>query len=167
MTKYDKFVAEKMVFEYTFKNYGGKCGYDGQCTENLEISRDNLERTLNMPTCEKVQSDCYIKFECSNCEVTKSGSVEISLNENQSFASDINVKVTSSSSIPGETSSITTLITNTGNYVFRGINPSVVYVYATPSIFLSESSKWPSQESGYHISELRDPATGSLVEVSQ
>jgi hypothetical protein len=164
---YSKFIAESMVFEYTFKNYGGRCGYNGECVRGVEIIGDYLNGALDIETCEKIQSDCIVTAICLNCELYKAGSIHLIMDETQSFASDIIVKVTVSSSIPGETSSITTSITNSGNTIFRGIDPSIVHLLATPSLFLSEVSDWKDEGTGYHISELKEPTQGSLIEISE
>jgi hypothetical protein len=164
---YSKFIAESMMFEYTFKNYGGRCGYNGQCVRGVEIIGDNLNGALDIETCEKIQSDCIVTVVCLNCDLYRAGSIHLIMNEDQSFASDIEVKITVSSSIPGETSSITTSIINSGNTIFRGIDPSIVHLLATPSLFLSEVSDWKDEGTGYHISEMKEPTPGSLIEISE
>jgi hypothetical protein len=164
---YDRFIAEKMMFEYTFRSYGGQCGDRDKCIEKIEANSYNLVGNIEIIKCEKVQSDCYITVFCENCELRKAASIELILNEDRSFASDIRVKVSSSSSIPYETSSITTIIPNNGNYIYRGIEPSVIYLLMTPSLFLSEVNEWPGKKTGYHISDYKDPSSGSLTEISE
>lgn len=166
-TDYEKFEAETIVFEFTFMNYGGDCGHNHEFTHQMTLITDNVIGTLNEPTCEKIGNDCYIKIVCMNCEIIKAGSIEVVLNENQSFATDIRVKVTSSSSIPSQTSGISTSILNQQNTIFRGFDASVIHLLVTPSLFLSEVDEWEDEKTGYHISELKDPSPGSLIEISQ
>lgn len=156
-----------MIFEYTFKNYGGECSVDHKCASGISISQEYLDGKFSEPVCEKKSSDCFVRTVCRNCELTNTGSTTIVMSESQSFAAEIYVNVTTSSSIPDEVSSIFTVITADENTIFRGIEPTIVYLLVTPSVFLSQVSDWASELTGYHIAQSRDPTKGSLINTSE
>jgi hypothetical protein len=59
----------------------------------------------------------------------------------------------SSSSISGYTSSIFTTLNAESNFVFISAISSVFYFSMTPSLFQSQSSNWPAQETGHQVYE--------------
>ncbi len=71
--------------------------------------------------------------------------------------------VSSSSSIPNEKSTISTVVSAEKGKYFRGMNPSEVHLLMTPSIFRNDSGDWEDEIKGYHISQLQDPQKGSEV----
>jgi hypothetical protein len=72
------------------------------------------------------------------------------------------VNITSDSSIPGKTSSIFVFQQpSSTSEVFRGFKPSQFEFVMNPSLFLSESTKWPSKLTGYHISDSGSHSLGS------
>jgi hypothetical protein len=90
------------------------------------------------------------------------------MKEALSYASFLSVNLTSSSSIPNEFSSVFIPVNpNSKELLLRGTDPTIVYYSLTPSvifmkIFTSQSSEWPSSETGYHIAPDQNPMIGSL-----
>ena len=164
---YIQIQASEMIFEYTFKNYGGDCSINEKCTSDITISEEYLYGKFSEPICVKRSADCFVRAVCKDCELRSTGSISIVMAETQSFAAEIYVNVTTSSSIPEEVSSIFSVITADENTILRGFEPTVVYLLMTPSVFLSQVSNWNSELTGYHISQSRDPTKGSLINSSE
>lgn len=161
--KYSHFSAKEMIFEYTFKNYGGQCTSLEKCTESLEILRDNLEGTLSQPKCQKLSNDCNIHFHCHDCELTNPGSISLILSEDRSYATDIILNITASSSIPNQYSSFLSSTQTHPDIVLRGQDPTVFYYKLIPSLFLSDTRSSEDELTGYHVSSMTDPEIGSSV----
>lgn len=80
------------------------------------------------------------------------------------MSSKISVKIETSSSIPGQTSSIYSEITSQTKYFFRGPDPCIFKFLMIPSLFHSDTNTWEDDLTGYHISMLEKPTEGSQVE---
>jgi hypothetical protein len=90
------------------------------------------------------------------------------MSEDESYATDIYITISSSSSIPGEYSTIKTKVsTSDRNKYFRGADPSIISLLMTPSLFLTDTRTWENELKGYHISETLDPKKGSEIEYSE
>jgi hypothetical protein len=71
------------------------------------------------------------------------------------------MKIETTSSIPGEISSVSDVIwSNNGKY-FKGLVPTTFSILMTPSLFKTDSSLWKSDTTGYHISIDKDTTYGS------
>jgi hypothetical protein len=139
----------------------------GECTEHITIAYDNIRGKIQDIQCRKVESDCEISFRVSNLYLGSSAYVSIELLEKDSYCSDIYVKVQTSSSIPDETSSITTYILSDKNKLFRGYDPTVIHLLMTPSLFLSDTDIWESEAQGYHISQVQNNIKGSQIDFTE
>jgi hypothetical protein len=122
--------------------------------EGIKGIRENL-------ICRHVDSDCMISFKIRNFELIENGKVNIKLSEPQSFCSGIFLEIESSSSIPGEISSISDSIWSDKDKLFRGSNPSTFNYLMTPSLFKTDSKIWEDDQRGYHISVENKPIVGS------
>jgi hypothetical protein len=71
------------------------------------------------------------------------------------------MKIETTSSIPGEISSVSDVILSNKNQYFKGSVPTTFSYLMTPSIFKTDSSLWQSDTTGYHISINKDPIYGS------
>lgn len=100
-------------------------------------------------------------------ELESSGSVTLELTEKESYCSQITVKVQTSSSIPDQTSSIITYITEDTDKYYRGADPTIVNLLMTPSLFLSNTGTWDSEATGYHISQTQDLVKGSQIDYTE
>ena len=96
-----------------------------------------------------------------------SSAINIQMMEESACASRISISINCSSSVPSETSSIfIPIYTDSENEIFVGSMPSTVKLEFTPSviinkIFTSQSSQWPSLETGYHIALSSNPIKGT------
>lgn len=77
------------------------------------------------------------------------------------------VKIQTSSSMPDETSGISTRIPMNINKYYRGLEPSIVSLLMTPSLFLTDTGEWESELKGYHISQTQDPIKGSQISFTE
>lgn len=127
----------------------------------------NIKGTIHGLTAQLVETDCVVSFKCPDCELTRSGSLSLEMLEPDSVAADILVKISSNSSIPGENSSISSLLLGDTDKYFRGPNPSTFYILLTPWVFINDSEDWDKGIKGYHASQIKDPEKGSQIPYSQ
>ena len=74
------------------------------------------------------------------------------------------MNLTTSSSVPGEISGLSTSIKpDSKTVVLKGSDPSQVYLKFIPSIFKSESNNWPEQETGFHVYSYQNNEVGSVA----
>jgi hypothetical protein len=133
-----------------------------------KISMDNLEGYIIDKNLKKESTYCIVSFKCSNCELISTGSLTLTMEEDDSYATDIYATISSPSSIPGENSTIKTFVSTSDNRkYFRGSDPSLIYILTTPSLFLTDTEDWDDRLKGYHITELLEPERGSMVEYSE
>jgi hypothetical protein len=157
-----KFEAAELSVKVWLDLYGGECAVDGQCLSEIIISRINLACGKFESTCELSEShSCIIRLICSIAEIKPGAYLDLQLTEKLSYASGIQINMTSSSSVPLKISSVYTAIRPTSNNVFIGSDSSEFYFTATPSLFKSESTIWPSQDTGYHLSSGTSTKKGS------
>lgn len=158
----NKFLAEKIIIECILAGYGGECGVDGVCHSGIIIETNGLVGTSIDYKCDFIDgNDCAITIVCNDCEVIGKASIFIRSNEKISYSSAIYVNITSNSSIPNEISSIKNEIYASKEYMFCGSEPDEFYYTLTPSLFLSESFKWPYELTGYHVSSEQYPKKGT------
>jgi hypothetical protein len=153
-----------ILVEYTFYGYVDEC----DC-KNIEIYTDSVELIGNYqtPICSKRENTCFIKYSCLNCEFKQSGKTSLVILEDLSFASKIQVNITSSSSIQDSYSSVTSELSSEYDTIYRGITPSTFYYQLTPSLYISQLNENKEQSTGYHISTLKLPEKGSIKDIGE
>jgi hypothetical protein len=150
-----------------FGSYGGHCTSEGNsCHDQIVDLIIGIQSKSQELVCYKYNSTCLVTLICKGCEIDPEVNVQYQLSEDQSYAEYIKVNVTSSSSIPDEISSIEQTLFVSGDKVFRGPVASELNFEMTSSvtpsqIFESESSKWTSSETGFHIAASNLPVAGS------
>jgi hypothetical protein len=117
--------------------------------------------------CRKIDLDCIISFSIFNFDLNADGKVNLKLYETESFCSAISMKIETTSSIPGEISSISNVIWSNKNQYFKGSVPSTFSYLMTPSLFKTDSSIWQTDTTGYHISIQKEPVYGSQAYVEE
>lgn len=165
---YDKvgsrqFTADISVY-LKLENYGGACAAkvnSTSCSKKISLTTDRLYGDFGNTTCYKEDTSCVIELTCNNCEVQPGAEVRYALKEPWSFASGLFSNITSTSSIPDEISAAEQYIKPTTDKVMLGPNPWLIYFEMTPSVFLSDSSDWKSEETGYHVSVTTSEDRGS------
>ena len=151
------YAAKSFFVEVKLLRYGDNC-----LKEFLNVSLSNAQGDQVKWTSEKDTSgSCIIQVFCDNCVFSIGSVLSVNSTEKQCYSSGIKVNVTSSSSIPKEISSAVTKLSPSGNHVFIGSIPSELFFTLVPSLFKSESDKWPSKLTGYHISSDVSPVAGS------
>ena len=169
ITLEDSVKAESVSVVSMFYIYGGNCTVGTKCHPNILFEDSGFSYSDRSVECMISDENCMIRAEYKDFKMTqKTSEVLIKLKEKSSFSSAISVNMSLSSSIPNEISSIfTSFSTDSAETLFRGTTPSKVYYKLTPSViakqlFTSESSQWPSKESGYHVSNFQEPEKGSI-----
>ncbi|CAG9310157.1 unnamed protein product [Blepharisma stoltei] len=148
----------------TFFYYGGNCVSNDSCVADLLYSYADIEGKLIGPDCSLVGRDCHVTFVCHGCDLGVGAAINLSMLEPRSYASFISVNISSTSSIPDELSSIKIDIAPTStSLVFRGQNASKFTFSMTPSVFLSDVSRWNRNQTGYHVSLPHSPTAGSAL----
>ncbi len=89
------------------------------------------------------------------------------ISESESYATNIDIEISSTSSIPNQISQISTVISADPGKYFRGADPSIAYLTMTPSLFLNDSGDWDNEQKGYHISYRLDSTPGSQIQYSE
>jgi hypothetical protein len=165
---YIQFIAKDIQFQVTFENYGGECvTTEGVCVYEFDVYMTNIGGEISHSECKWQELDCVVVVQFSEFELETTGSIGFQLNESYSYATGVKVKVSSSSSIPDEYSTIFSHINSFDSMYFRGLDASKFYLQMTPSLFLTDSAEWDNELMGYHISEIQDPIPGSQIDYSE
>jgi hypothetical protein len=149
-----------------FGSYEGQCSKGNACQDQIVITIVGIQSSSQKFVCYHDGSSCLVTLIFKECEIGHEVTVIYQLTGLKSNAKYIKVNVASSSSIPDEISSITQTLVASGSKVFRGTVPSEMYFEITPSVkssqvFESESPKWTSSETGFHIADAKSPVPGS------
>ena len=156
------YTSEKLSIQILFFSYGGDCDHNTKCLNSFEISLQNINcSNLSTKCLLSTSNTCSIIITCLKGVINTGGQVQLSLKERLSYSTSIKVNITTSSSIPNQISSITSVLKANQGLVFIGSVSSQFYFLATPSLFYSESDKWTDKQTGYHVSEQLIPVAGS------
>ncbi|OMJ65076.1 hypothetical protein SteCoe_39427 [Stentor coeruleus] len=154
--------ANKIIVTSKIIGYGGECGVEGICNSQIFINITNLSGSLIEYNCTNYYGNiCIVTIVCNNCALLGEATIFITTRELKSYASAIFVNITSDSSIPGEVSNINNELYSSEDYIFIGSEANEFYCIMIPSLFTSESSRWPSRLTGYHISNEKLNLKGS------
>jgi hypothetical protein len=135
----------------------------GECSEDIALNTSGIRGYIQNPKCQISDSDCDISFEIINFELERSGSIDMELNDKDSYCSGMHVKIQATSSIPDQNSSIVSYISADKDKLFKGYNPTEVNIMMIPSIFLSDTAELRSESTGYHISKFEKDVKGSQI----
>jgi hypothetical protein len=121
-------------------------------------------------TCLQEKAACTITWECKKCVINTGAFIEYSLQQINSYSDRIVANVTSTSSIPSENSSVEQSISSAFETVYRGSDFSQLYFEVTPSVrprqvFITDSSAWHTDQTGYHIAAIKAAVEGSTTSV--
>lgn len=158
-------VTGNIRIEVFLKDYKGNCtDYYGDCVGGINITQSLYNYQKLDIVCEKLTTGCKIYIICTGCEFFFSSSIVFVLSEVKSYTSQINVNITSDSSIPGYTSSVNSIIVPAEtNSMLCGVNPSVFYYSITRSIFTYNSDT----STGFHIVNAKPNEKGSEIDYQE
>lgn len=145
----------------SFSNYIDECAANGLCNEGVHVNYSNIEKGKIEIGCKKVNQACKITFLCTKCEIGSRSQITFKLSEAYSFSSAISVTISADSSIPEADSLMSKTIIPSNKEIFIGSTPTEFYYSLTPSVFYSQLSRYPSNATGYHVSEFSTPLPGS------
>ena len=123
-----------------FYIYGGVCvDENNNCLASIYIQESGISYFSKKTACQlnyvSGQKVCQVEIDYTNLYVPFAGSINIENYEYSGYAGLITVNITSVSSIPGETSSISySLYPTDASSVFKGVNPSIFPILITPSV---------------------------------
>ena len=149
-------------------DFAGECVVDGKCHEVFYGTYSGTQSELvEGPNCEEVNGDCVITYLFWNVVFNETGYVNLTVIDLQVYTTGIQFSVTISSSLPGpyNESYLSFYIEPPANYVLNGAKPSYIYANLIPTVifiqlFLTDSSKWQSNVTGYHITYPQSPDIG-------
>ena len=134
-----RFTAQYFKLEIIFYDYGGTCISDKKCASRIQGSIKGL--FTSSPTqeseCEEIEVGvCSIRYFLKDIEFEENGSLDLSVNDKAAFASGIQITMSISSSLPGRynQSFIQKSVEAPKNKVFNGLDPTIFYINAIPSV---------------------------------
>lgn len=164
----DEIFTSFLQINSTFYSYGGVCGLDGKCIDQVYYSDIGIQYRSRNISCFVISENCHVVVNYDSAMISsKEAEGFFSLEESSSYATGISLNVTTASSLPGQISNVFVRITTSSNdKLLKGTSPSIFYYKFTPSVriiqlFTSESSTWPAKETGYHIWTDQEPVIGS------
>ena len=153
----DVFVSEKFFVKILLEQFGDLCS-----DQIIKVSSFGVYyKSKDVKVEEKAKNICQVIFECNNCSFDTGSYIYLNSTGKNSYASGFTVNITSSSSIPNEISSIQTKMRSSKNKVFIGSTAGTFFYTLTPSLFHSDIFRWPSELTGFHLSETRNAIKGS------
>lgn len=118
-------------------NYGGTCVDANKCYYAINVNTIGFGYDKKEMSCFLSGFDCWVRVIYYNVEIYKESDINIKLDDLRAFASGILVKISSSSSIPNETSeSFVPIYPESDELLFRGKIPTVINYEFIPSVFI-------------------------------
>ena len=171
---HEEYTAESCILKVKYYDYGGVCADDsGKCLVMADGSISGVEYSEILgPFCKLYENRaCEVTYKFEKASFKQQGSFNLSSSEQSLYATGIEVYMQISSSIPSphNESSIQFYIESGTNKVFNGITPNEFYINLIPSViktqvFYSDSPKWRSNLTGYHITYTKDSSIGSITD---
>ena len=162
--------ADYIEFTIKLHIFGGACVVNNKCDPDIRVSFNGFSFEDDSTSCMLDDNNCIIKIKYTGFEIEKISKLRITLYQLQPYCSIISLNVSVSSSVPNEFSKVfIPLYTPSDDETFKGTGASKFKIEFIPSVrknqvFYSESSKWPSKETGFHLQNLYDHETGTTVD---
>ncbi|CAG9313106.1 unnamed protein product [Blepharisma stoltei] len=148
-------------------NYGGSCVTGSACNEYISWYQYNIISKSVVVECFKDQKNCFVQATFNSCNLGTGAYFYISFAEPTSYASYLYANVTADSSIPNEKSSHDLYLSPPSGQVFIGVNPSYMHFNMIPSLFISDVSKWQTNQTGFLVSSSQESTQGFSASVTQ
>ncbi|OMJ95501.1 hypothetical protein SteCoe_1098 [Stentor coeruleus] len=154
------------------KNYGDSCFQNqnlsknfyssAYCSNEIYAVANNINIQLNTIKCYKDNDNaCIVYYHCLKCQINLDSNLKFVFVEKLSYATGILINITSESSIPESSSSVSMQIYPDPENIFIGPTATEFSFSMTPSYFTSSLSNFPSMLTGYHVSPESSPKSGS------
>ena len=151
-TEAEQFVSDSIEITLNLLTYGDICVITNSSAPSILITLSNINYTsLSYTSVLNKDKTCTIAVHCTSCTINQGATLSITLQEQLSYSTGIIITASSSSSIPGNSSSVTQSLYASSGCMFIGPVASQFSFIMTPSLFVSESSQWPSTQTGYHV----------------
>jgi hypothetical protein len=147
--------------ELILHNYGSVCD---KTIDISEVSYFSLNKNGGNYTMTKVDSSCVIKINLPDCKIDTGAGIDVKLQNENSYCSDLEITVTSTSSIEDKESLINEKLHADENKVFRGYEPSTFNILLFPSLYQSTDS---NKYTGYHVSLYTTANKGTMYEINE
>ncbi|CAG9336308.1 unnamed protein product [Blepharisma stoltei] len=151
------------MMSVTLKNYGSTCVGNGDlCFQAIFYEINGITGTWSRERCQAMSNgDCQISMRCEDCSIKYEGSIAFTMDDTNAYTSGYTINFTSTSSIPGKTSSYQTSVLPSQNYVFLGTTPTTIYFTMIPSFYIDKSND--ANYTGYHVTLEKLPDKGSQL----
>ena len=119
----------------SFYLYGGICVENSPCFSTINILESGISYTSRYVLCSNQGTTCTVDISYKHFYLISNSVVHIQMLDTSASATSMSVNVTSTSSIPGQQSSVFIPIsTGSDELLFLGTNPTVVSYEFTPSV---------------------------------
>lgn len=158
----EDFTSKTLKVFISLTAYTDICAVEQVCSPRISLETLNIRSSSWEYSCDISEIEtCTVSYICKDCIIDTGALISLLFDEQLSYSTGIYINVTADSSIPNQQSSILSNIVPSENSIFVGSLASEFFFAMTPSLFHSESSKWPSQSTGYHVSSESSPIIGS------
>lgn len=150
-----------LYLNLVFLRYGGDCVDENkQCVNSINLESFEIDGVFEQQSCKLSQElDCSIVYTCYKCTINKGAYINIVASEKTSYSSAISLNITADSSIEDTKSSLYILIKTPQGLIFKGSDPTIIAISATPSIYRKGITG--TDHTGYHLSVNSQPELGS------
>ena len=137
ITLTDIITSETFTLSVKLHNYGSICTTNGACMITIIKGNAGIEYKSETSTCYLLQDDCIYQITYKDLTLLSSGNISLYFTDISSFATSISLNISSSSSIPGQSSAIMLHQSpSTKTLIFKGANPSIFKFELIPSVSL-------------------------------
>jgi hypothetical protein len=163
-------ISADLTVNLRLDNYRSVCGppEGGACSSEVYVTTAEVDADWIEVTCMHDEVTCTITWVCKNCVINTGASIEYNMQQLISLSDHIVANVTSSSSIPSESSSVEQAVSSAFDTVYRGPEFSQLYFEMTPSVrprqvFMTDSPQWNTDQTGYHVADTKVAVEGSTT----
>ena len=165
----DEVEAETIQVDFTLLGYGGECVAQSTCSQFIQINNTGFTYKSRTILCKDLDTSCQIKLTYNQVTLNKDSQIQLYCGDLSASSSAILVSISSTSSIPNQSSSsFVPIFPDQVSLLFRGQSPTIIKYELIPSVpsiqlFYSESGKWSNFDSGYHIRHTSEISKGTQV----
>lgn len=161
LEKMNQNIRSTFTIELEFYNYGDSCEHQFGPSGSFKSIISGISYKSYTQISYLFNKNCFIQLVCYDCLINIGASIAFYLQEKSSFCNAISLNMSSGSSIPLQTSSISETAPANSGFIFRGYTPTQFNVSTIGSLFESYVSDWNSPQTGYHVLIESEPVLGS------
>ena len=131
----DEIKSDSLIVSLSLNSYSSTCVENGKCMTQKNLSESGFDFKTVSTDCEKLGEDCYMKRIYNDFSLISDGSINFSFDDVIAFSSSISVNISTSSSIPGQSSTVMLYESPPDETkVFKGGDPSIFKLEFIPSV---------------------------------